>query len=71
MAGASSLALHTVDLTSPFAEHASSENAIQKLTLEIQETELGSLHPFWRNLAFLNLLQPIEKFQAQSAMFLP
>jgi hypothetical protein len=71
MAGAFSLALHTVDFTSPFAEHTSPENAIQKLDLEIQETELWSLDSFWRDLALLSLLQPFEKFQAQSAMFLP
>jgi hypothetical protein len=71
MAGAFSLPLYAIYLAPPLAEHAFSENTIQKLDLEIQETELRSLHPFWRGLALLNLLQPFEKFQAQSAMFLP
>jgi hypothetical protein len=45
MASASSPGLHTVDLTSPFAEDTIAENTIRELALEVQETELRFFKP--------------------------
>jgi hypothetical protein len=56
MTGALSVMLHSIDLTSPFAEDAFAEETICEFALEIQETEFRFLSPLWRDVIFLIIL---------------
>ena len=55
MARASSLSFNTVNLASPLAEDTFSENTIQKLNFEIQQTKRRLVKPFRRAFVFFEL----------------
>jgi hypothetical protein len=64
-------ALETVDSAPPLTEHTFAQNLIQKLNLDIHETELRFLKALWQGIVLLKLPEPAEELWAQPVMFMP
>jgi hypothetical protein len=71
MAGAFPFVLRAVDPAPPFTEDALVEDAIRKLALEIQETELRFLKPLLADAALFKLRSRSGKLRAETIMLLP